>query len=83
MRSSSEDEDVADPVELVLQVGRFAVQGPAGVHHGERQVVADVRVDPGERELQRAYAGMAAVLEQRPPAGRRPAPVAAASTAVR
>ena len=68
-----EREDVADAVELALQIGRFAAERPAGVHHGERQIVPDVGVDPGERELQRPYAGMAPVLEQRPPAGRRPA----------
>ena len=55
----------------------------AGVDHGERQVVADVRVDPGQRELQRPYAGMAPVLEQRAPAGRWAPPGRAASTAAR
>ncbi len=65
------DEEIAHAVELVLHVGRFAAERTAGVHDGERQIVADVRIDAREGELQRAYAWMAAVLEQRTPAGGR------------
>ena len=59
------DEEIAHAVELILQVDGFAAERTTGVHHGERQIVADVRVDARQRELQRPYAGMAAELEQR------------------
>ncbi len=64
-------EEIAHPLELPFQRRRFAVARTAGVHHGQGQVVRDVRMEPGERELHRAYAGVVAVLEQRPPALRR------------
>jgi hypothetical protein len=69
------DEEIAHAVELVLQLGGFAVERTTGVHDGEREIVADVSVDAGEGELQRPYAGMAAELEQRSPTGGQAAPV--------
>ena len=77
------DEEIAHPVELVLQLSGFAAERTAGVHDGERQVVADVRVDARERELQRPYARMAAELEERAPAGGRTPLVPHRSTAAR
>ena len=62
------DEEIAHGVELPLQVLRFAGEATTGVHHGEREVVADVRVGAREGELQGTYPGMVAGLEQRTPA---------------
>ncbi len=59
---------------VVLQLLRLPVEPPAGVDDGERQVVLDVGVHPGQRELQRVHLRIGALLEQRPPAGRGPPP---------
>lgn len=77
------DEEIAHAVELILHVGRFAAERTAGVHDGERKIVADVRIDARERELQGTYPGMAPVLEQRTPAGGRTVVRGRVSTAAR
>lgn len=66
-----QDEEITHPVEVLLQVRRSAVEGTAGVHHGQGEIVPDVRVDTGQRELQRTYTGVATVLEEGTPAGGR------------
>ncbi|GLV73469.1 hypothetical protein Shyhy02_14710 [Streptomyces hygroscopicus subsp. hygroscopicus] len=43
-------EQCADPVEVALQGVRFEAPGPAGVQQRERQVMADMGVDPGQRK---------------------------------
>ena len=55
-------------------VGGRGSANPARCFDGHRQIVIDVRVDPGERELDASDGGFAATVEERAPAaGRTPA----------
>lgn len=56
-------EEIAHALELPVEVRRSAAERMAAVHHRQDQVVPDVRLQAAQRELQRAYAGMATVRE--------------------
>lgn len=44
------EEQITHHVELVLQIDGSAAERTAGVHHGQREIVPDVRVDARQRE---------------------------------